>query len=56
MDKFERLNRETWLQNNTKSSFYTSTKQEQSGNSKAYWDYLNRQTYKQNNGQYPSHY
>lgn len=51
MDKFERLNWET--RNYRNKMPVDHTKSQTSRVSSAYFDYLNNQTYKANNGKYP---
>lgn len=55
MDKFERLNRETREHNNRNVNRYNPSSQKQN-TSFSYFQYLNNQTYKQNNNQYSRKY
>ena len=53
-DKFDRLNRETREFNNGNVNHLNTPKKPVY--SQQYQNYLNNQTYKQNNGQYSKHY
>ncbi len=57
MADFDKLNKETREYNSRVHEYYNYSIEQKQNPISAYWlNYYNNQTYKQNNGQYSSHY